>query len=235
MNKNNTEAPNWVLYEDNHLIAVNKKAGQLTQGDKTGDTILPDLVKAYLKSARNKPGNVFLGVIHRLDRPATGTVLFACTSKALSRMALQFKQRQTEKVYWIVVEGLHPEAAGTAIHYLQKNEKQNKSFVTDKGRSNAKEAKLHYKALACSDRYTLMEIILETGRHHQIRVQMSHLGFIIKGDVKYGARRSNPDGSIHLHARRLQFIHPVSEAPVAITAPCPEDPVWRAFEQMEIA
>jgi 23S rRNA pseudouridine1911/1915/1917 synthase len=229
MSRNNTKAPDWVLYEDNHLIAINKQSGQLTQGDQTGDAILPDLVKEYLKVSRNKPGDVFLGVIHRLDRPASGVVLFACTSKGLERMNAQFKGRETKKTYWIVVEGLHPSAEGTAEHFLAKNEKLNKSFVVKQEATGAKRAVLQYKSLACSDNYTLMEVVLETGRHHQIRVQMSHLGFVIKGDVKYGARRANKDGRIHLHARHLAFVHPTTKAQVSITAPVPDDPVWRFF------
>lgn len=222
------QTPLEVLFEDNHLIAVNKKGGELTQGDQTGDEILPDLVKNYIKSQYNKPGQVFLGVIHRLDRPSTGVVLFAKTSKGLSRMTELFRERATQKTYWIVVEGQHPNLSGTATDFLAKNAQLNKSFVVKPTAPNAKKAVLHYKTLQVLDRYTLMEIQLETGRHHQIRAQMAAMGLKIKGDLKYGAARPNPDGSIHLHARQLSFVHPIKNEAVAIVAPCPDDAIWRA-------
>ena len=222
-----------ILFEDNHLIAINKRGGDLTQGDQTGDEVLPDLVKAYIKQQYNKPGSVFLGVIHRLDRPSTGVVLFAKTTKGLSRMTELFRERGTQKTYWILVEGQHPGLEGTAIDFLAKNAKLNKSFVTKEGAPNAKKAILHYKTLLILDRYTLLEIQLETGRHHQIRAQMAAMGLKIKGDLKYGAARPNPDGSIHLHARKLAFQHPIKNEQITIVAPCPQDALWQACETHE--
>ncbi|TXC78598.1 RluA family pseudouridine synthase [Luteibaculum oceani] len=215
-----------VLYEDNHIIAINKKAGDLVQGDKTGDTPLPERVKQYLKDKYNKPGEVFLGVTHRLDRPTTGVVLFARTSKALSRLNEMFKKHAYEKVYWAVVEGkLHPEE-NKLQDYLVKDEKRNKSRVCAAGTKGAKEAKLSYKLIQHLDNYSCAEVLLETGRHHQIRCQLSAKGFSIKGDVKYGARRANKDGSIHLHARSIKFIHPVKKEEITIIAPPPRDAIW---------
>ena len=215
-----------VLYEDNHLIAVNKKAGDIVQGDKTRDAPLSDFVKAYIKKKYNKPGDVFLGTIHRLDRPTSGIVLFARTSKALSRMNEQFKNKKVQKTYWAVVDKPPPHETGVLENYLQKNQKQNKSYVSK--HKDGKLAVLEYKLQKELDRFFLLEIIPKTGRHHQIRVQLSHIGCIIKGDLKYGARRSNKDASIHLLARELVFIHPVKKEPICITATAPKDILWDA-------
>ena len=220
---------NRILYEDNHLIAVNKLSGELTQGDKTGDEILPDLVKAYIAKKYNKPGAVYLGVIHRLDRPTSGVVVFARTSKALTRMNKLFVERKTEKTYWAMVEGTPEKTSDRLEHYLVRNPKQNKSYAHDHEVPHSKKAVLSYSTIAQLDRYTLLEIQLETGRHHQIRAQLSKIGCVIKGDLKYGAKRSNKDGSIHLLARALSFIHPVKKEPMLITAqPNLQDPVWKA-------
>jgi len=215
-----------VLYEDNHLIAVNKKSGDIVQGDKTGDTPLSDFVKAYIKKKYNKPGEVFLGTIHRLDRPTSGIVLYARTSKALNRMNKQFREKQVQKTYLAVVNNPPPNNSGTLDNYLQKNQKQNKSYVTKD--NNGKHAVLDYKLLKKLDNFYLMEIKPQTGRHHQIRVQLSNIGCIIKGDLKYGAKRSNKDASIHLLAQKLEFIHPVKKEPITIVAPTPKDSVWDA-------
>lgn len=228
-----------VLYEDNHIIAVSKTCHEIVQGDKTGDTPLSEIVKAYIKEKYQKPGEVFLGVTHRLDRPTTGVVLFARTSKALTRLNAMFQSHELiRKTYWAIVEkaengkvkGENDEAIRLE-NYLWRNEKQNKSFVVKAGTKDAKRAVLSYRAIAQSDRYTLLEINLETGRHHQIRCQLSAIGLPIKGDLKYGAKRSNPDGGISLHARKIEFVHPVSKLPMSITAPVPEDTLWKALEQ----
>ena len=228
-----------VLYEDNHIIAVNKTCHEIVQGDKTGDTPLSEMVKAYIKEKYQKPGEVFLGVTHRLDRPTTGVVLFARTSKALTRLNAMFQSHELiRKTYWAIVEkaengkvkGENDEAIRLE-NYLWRNEKQNMSFVVKAGTKDAKRAVLSYRAIAQSDRYTLLEINLETGRHHQIRCQLSAIGLPIKGDLKYGAKRSNPDGGISLHARKIEFVHPVSKLPISITAPVPEDTLWKALEQ----
>ena len=220
-----------VLYEDNHLIGVNKKAGDITQGDKTGDETLPDKVKAWLKAKYDKPGNVFCGVIHRLDRPTSGVVLLAKTSKGLSRMNAMFQKKQVQKTYWAIVEDKPSTDSGSLSDYLKKNDKQNKSYVVKKDTSEAKHAELDFKLIASSDRYHLLEINPRTGRHHQIRTQLANLGSVIKGDLKYGAKRSNGDGSISLHARKIQFTHPVSKESISITAPVPEDKLWKWFEK----
>ena len=224
-----------VLYEDNHIIAVSKTCHEIVQGDKTGDTPLSDIVKAYIKEKYQKPGEVFLGVTHRLDRPTTGVVLFARTSKALTRLNTMFQSHeQIRKTYWAIVEKNDRLSGDEAIrleHYLWRNEKQNKSFVVKPGTKDAKRAVLSYRAIAQSDRYTLLEINLETGRHHQIRCQLSAIGLPIKGDLKYGAKRSNPDGGISLHARKIEFVHPVSKQEISIMAPVPDDKLWRAMEQ----
>jgi 23S rRNA pseudouridine1911/1915/1917 synthase len=220
-----------ILYEDNHLIAVNKQASDIVQGDKTGDETLPDRIKAYLKDKYQKPGNVFCGVIHRLDRPTSGVVLFARTSKALERMNKQFREKETSKTYWVITEGKPNQDKGTLRNYLKKNEKQNKSYVYDQAVQGAKEAVLHYTVLASSDNYHLLDIQLETGRHHQIRAQLAAIGCFVKGDVKYGAKRPNKDGSIGLHARKLAFSHPVTSEKIIINAPVPEDALWKYFEQ----
>lgn len=217
-----------VLYEDNHLIVVWKRAGDIVQGDKTGDTPLPEVVKAYLKAKYDKPGAVFLGVVHRLDRPTTGIVVFARTSKALSRMNALFAGSDISKTYWAVTSGAPPQAEGRLEHWLYRNTKQNKSYAYEADGPGRKHARLTYRHLKALERYHLLEIRLETGRHHQIRAQLAAIGCVIKGDLKYGAARSNPDGSIHLHARELEFTHPVRKEPVRILAPLPEDPVWDA-------
>ena len=220
-----------ILYEDNHIIAVTKTCHEIVQGDKTGDTPLSEIVKAYIKEKYQKPGEVFLGVTHRLDRPTTGVVLFARTSKALSRLNEMFKSHEKiKKTYWAIVQSPPPTSQGRLENYLWRNEKQNKSFVVKPGTKDAKHAVLSYKTIAQSDRYTLLEINLETGRHHQIRCQLAALGCPIRGDLKYGAKRSNPDGGISLHARKIEFIHPVSKLPIVITAPIPEDTLWRTLE-----
>ena len=226
-----------VLYEDNHIIAVNKTCSEIVQGDKTGDTPLSETVKAYIKEKYHKPGEVFLGVTHRLDRPTSGVVLFARTSKALARLNDMFKSHnEIKKTYWAIVANAPAEPEGRLEHFLTRNEKQNKSYIArvDKdGNPLSKEAKravLTYKTIAQGDRYALLEINLETGRHHQIRCQLAAIGCPIKGDLKYGAKRSNPDGGISLHARRIEFIHPVSHEPISITAPVPDDNLWHALE-----
>lgn len=223
-----------VIYEDNHLIAVNKKPGQIVQGDKTGDTPLPDLIKEYLKEKYQKPGNVFCGVIHRLDRPVSGVCLFAKTSKALARMNEIFHDRDVQKTYWAVVKNKPKVAQQKLIHYLIKNEANNKAKAFEKEISGSKRAELDYSILQASDKYFLLEILPHTGRHHQIRVQLSSMGCPIKGDLKYGFDRSNSDGSIHLHARKLTFTHPVSNEPITIIAPVPAENLWRFFEQKDV-
>ena len=220
-----------VLYEDNHIIAVSKTCHEIVQGDKTGDTPLSDTVKAYIKEKYQKPGEVFLGVTHRLDRPTTGVVLFARTSKALSRLNEMFKSHEKiKKTYWAIVQSPPPTPQGRLENYLWRNEKQNKSFVVKPDSKDAKHAVLSYKTIAQSERYTLLEINLETGRHHQIRCQLSAIGSPIKGDLKYGAKRSNPDGGISLHARKIEFIHPVSKVSISIIAPVPDATLWRELE-----
>jgi len=215
-----------VLYEDNHLIAVNKKSGDIVQGDKTGDAPLSDFVKVYIKKKYNKPGEVFLGTIHRLDRPTSGVVLYSRTSKALSRMNEQFREKQVQKTYWAVVENCPPTKEGTLENYLQKNQKQNKSYVTKN--KEGKHAILDYKLLRKLDNFFHLEIKPKTGRHHQIRVQLATIGCIIKGDLKYGAKRSNKDASIHLLAQKLEFVHPVTKEDIRIIAPAPKESVWDA-------
>ena len=220
-----------VLYEDNHVLVINKLPSELTQGDKTGDTTLPDLIKSYLKEKYHKPGNVFLGVVHRLDRPTSGALVFARTSKALERLNAQFRDKETNKVYWAIVGQKPPKNNGTLIHFLKKNEAQNKSYVVADGTPGSKKAILHYKLIASSERYFLLEIELETGRHHQIRCQLASIGCIIKGDLKYGDKRSNPDGSICLHARTLCFEHPTTKDQIAVSAPLPSLGIWSAFQK----
>ena len=220
-----------VLYEDNHVIVVNKKPSDIVQGDKTGDVTMPDKIKEFLKVKYDKPGNVFCGVVHRLDRPTSGAVVFAKTSKALSRLNEQFRSKDTNKVYWAVVEKAPNTTSGQLEHFLLKNEKQNKSYVHAKEVNGSKKAILSYKLKASSDKYHLLEVNLDTGRHHQIRAQLAHIGCIIKGDLKYGAKRSNPDGSIHLHARFLDFDHPTTKERVKVVAPVPEDALWLWFEK----
>lgn len=213
-----------ILYEDNHIIAVNKTCNEIVQGDKTGDTPLSETVKAYIKDKYNKPGEVFLGVTHRLDRPTSGVVLFARTSKALTRLNEMFKSHeQIQKTYWAIVQGEPKQPEARLENWLVKNEAQNKSYITKPGAKEAKQAVLSYKTLAKGDHYTLLEVNLETGRHHQIRCQLAAIGCPIKGDLKYGAKRSNPDGGICLHARQIAFIHPVKKEPVTIVAPVPKE------------
>lgn len=222
-----------VVYEDNHLIIVNKTASEIVQGDKTGDTPLSESVKLYLKEKYAKPGNVFLGVTHRLDRPVSGLVVFAKTGKALSRLNEMFRLSQVKKTYWAVVKNRPPQEEGVLIHYLVRNEKQNKSYAYDQEKPGSKKAELHYRLIAHSDNYYLLEVDLKTGRHHQIRCQLAKMGCPIKGDLKYGSPRSNPDGSICLHARRVRFIHPVSKEEIDITAPLPAGNLWDAFKEVK--
>ena len=217
-----------VLYEDNHIIAVNKTCNEIVQGDKTGDTPLSEIVKAYIKDKYNKPGEVFLGVTHRLDRPTSGVVLFARPSKALTRLNEMFKSHeQIKKTYWAIVQGCPKVPEARLENYLTRNETLNKSFIAKPGAKEAKLAVLTYKTLVKGEHYTLLEINLETGRHHQIRCQLAAIGCPVKGDLKYGAKRSNPDGGISLHARQIAFIHPVKKEPICITAPVPNDSLWQ--------
>lgn len=223
-----------ILYEDNHIIAVNKTCNEIVQGDKTGDTPLSEMVKAYIKEKYSKPGEVFLGVTHRLDRPTSGVVLFARTSKALTRLNEMFRSHTSiRKTYWAIVQGAPREPQARLVNYLKKNEAQNKAYIVPagkaKGDKEAKEAVLSYRVLTRGEHYSLLEIQLETGRHHQIRCQLAAIGCPIKGDLKYGANRSNPDGGICLHARKIEFVHPVKKENICITAPVPEDALWRAL------
>lgn len=220
-----------VLYEDNHIIIVNKTCSEIVQGDKTGDKPLSEIVKEYLKEKYNKPGNVFCGVTHRLDRPTSGIVIFAKTSKSLSRLNEMFKTKDIKKTYWAIVKKSPKESTGTLQNYLVRNEKQNKSYAYDVEKPNSKKAILHYQIISRSDNYNLLEIDLETGRHHQIRCQLAKIGCPIKGDLKYGAERSNPDGGISLHARHISFIHPVSKELIEVTAPLPDEKLWSVLEK----
>ena len=219
-----------VIYEDNHIIVVSKTASEIVQGDKTGDTPLSELGKHYLKEKYNKPGNVFIGVTHRLDRPVSGLVVFAKTSKALARLNEMFKNGDVHKTYWAIVKNCPQETEATLEHYLVRNEKQNKSYAYDREKPGAKKAILHYKLIGHSENYFLLEVDLKTGRHHQIRCQLAKIGCPIKGDLKYGFPRSNPDGSICLHARRVSFIHPVSKELIELEAPLPEGNLWNGFQ-----
>lgn len=219
-----------VLYEDNHLVIVNKQAGEIVQGDKTGDTPLSDIVKDWLKEKHNKPGNVYLGVVHRLDRPVSGVVLFAKTSKALPRLNKMFAEHdKVSKTYWAIVQNRPQASKGTLTHWLTRQEKNNTARAYDREVPGAKKAVLDYELIASGDRYHLLEIHLHTGRHHQIRCQLAKMGCPIKGDLKYGAPRSNPDGSISLHARNLTLEHPVSHETISVTAPVPDDRLWLAL------
>ena len=218
-----------VIYEDNHIIIVNKQSGEIVQGDKTGDRPLSDIVKDYIKTKYQKPGAVFLGVVHRLDRPVSGLVVFARTSKALTRLNKMFAEGEVHKTYWAIVKNAPREAEGTLEHWLVRNEKQNKSYAYDKEKPNTKKAVLKYRIIGHSDNYTLLEVRLLTGRHHQIRCQLAAMGCPIKGDLKYGATRSNPDGSISLMARRVEFVHPVSKETIIAEAPIPDEPLWKAL------
>jgi len=221
-----------VVYEDNHVIVVNKTCSEIVQGDKTGDKPLSEIVKEWIKEKYNKPGNVFCGVAHRLDRPTSGLVLFAKTSKSLTRLNEMFKTHEVKKTYWAIVKNCPKVPEAEITHYLVRNEKQNKSTAFDTEKKDSKKAIMHYKVIARSDNYFLLEIDLKTGRHHQIRCQLAKIGCPIKGDLKYGAERSNPDGGISLHARRLNFIHPVSKELIDITAPVPEDKLWQSMEKL---
>lgn len=223
-NKSNLQ----ILYEDNHIIIINKRAGDIIQGDKTGDKPLSEVVKSYIKDTYNKPGNVYLGVVHRLDRPTTGLVIFAKTSKVLPRLNALFVSKDINKTYWAIVKNAPPKTEDTLTHWLKKNPKNNKSSSYIKEVKDSKKAILHYKLLKKLDNYFLVEVNLETGRHHQIRSQLSSIGCPIKGDLKYGFDRSNPDGSIHLHARHITFMHPVKKETIAIMAPLPDDVIWNA-------
>ena len=220
-----------VLYEDNHIIIVSKRAGEIVQGDKTGDTPLSETVKLYIKERYNKPGQVFLGVVHRLDRPVSGVTLFARTSKALTRLSEMFRTHEVHKTYWAIVANQPPKEEDTLTHWLTRDTKKNMARAYDREVPNAKKAILDYRVIACTERYWLLEINLHTGRHHQIRCQLAKIGCPIKGDLKYGAPRSNADGSISLHARRISFEHPVSHEMIDITAPVPDDNLWRAISQ----
>jgi 23S rRNA pseudouridine1911/1915/1917 synthase len=224
-NKSNLQ----ILHEDNHLIVVNKRVGDIVQGDKTGDKPLSEIVKEYIKEKYNKPGEVFLGVVHRLDRPTTGIVVFARTSKALSRMNELFSNRETQKTYWAVVKNKPEKSNDKLVHYLKRNEKNNTSKAHLKEVPDSKLASLEYQIIKELTNYSALEIQLHTGRHHQIRAQLAAIGSPIKGDLKYGFDRSNPDGGIHLHARKLHFVHPVSKESITIVAPTPDDVIWNAI------
>ncbi len=215
-----------VVYEDNHIIIVNKKSGEIVQGDKTGDLPLSEMIKEYIKAKYHKPGNVFLGVVHRLDRPVSGLVVFAKTSKALTRLNEMFRKGEIHKTYWAIVKNTPKKHEDELNNWIVRNEKQNKSYIYNQEVKNSKNARLKYSIIGKSDRYTLLEIHLITGRHHQIRCQLAHIGYPIKGDLKYGFPRSNPDGGISLVSKHIEFIHPVSKDLVSIDAPLPNDPLW---------
>lgn len=221
-----------VLYEDNHIIIVNKRSSDLVQGDGTGDEPLDDIVRAYIKEKYNKPGDVFLGVVHRLDRPVSGCVVYARTSKALTRLSELFRSREVKKTYWAIVTDRPPAEEGTQTNWLKKNEKQNKSYVYEKEVKGSKLAELSYRILGRSERYYLVEVDLHTGRHHQIRAQLAAAGCPIKGDLKYGAKRSNEGGGISLHSRRISFIHPVKNEEIRVEAPLPDDRIWKLFSRI---
>ena len=225
---NSTKENLQVLFEDNHIIIVNKRAGDITQGDKTGDKPLSDVIKEYVKHKYNKPGKVFIGTVHRLDRPTSGIVIFARTSKALERLNKMLRDKVINKTYWALVKNKPNKAADTLTNFLKKDTKKNKSFVYKKEIEGSKKAILHYNVIKNLENYFLIEIDLETGRHHQIRTQLSHIGSAIKGDLKYGFPRSNKDGSISLHARKINFTHPVSKEKINIIAPTPNDIIWNA-------
>ena len=225
-------APEDILYEDNHLLVVNKHCGDLVQPDPSGESALEDQIKAYIKARDAKPGAVFLGVVHRIDRPVSGAVLFAKTSKALVRLNEMLRRGEITKTYWAVTEASPSPEEGELRHWLLRDGRTNRSHVYSSPKDDAKEARLRYRMLCRSDRYTLVEVELLTGRHHQIRAQLAKIGCPIKGDLKYGAKRSNPDGGISLHARHVEFVHPVSKELISVTAPVPDDNLWRAFERM---
>lgn len=217
-----------VLYEDNHIIAVNKKASDIVQGDKTGDRPLPEYIKDYIKKKYKKPGKVFLGVVHRLDRPVSGVMVFARTSKALSRLNEMFREKKVKKTYWAIVKNKPQNTKETLVHYLLKNQAKNKSQAFNREGNHALRSELSYKLIHSLDNYHLLEVSPKTGRHHQIRVQLAKIGCPIKGDIKYGFDRTNKDKSIHLHARKIDFIHPVKKEPISITAPTPNDVLWKS-------
>ena len=218
-----------VVYEDNHIIIVNKQSGEIVQGDKTGDRPLSDIVKDYIKEKYQKPGEVFLGVVHRLDRPVSGLVVFARTSKALTRLNKMFAEGQVHKTYWALVQGCPEKDENLLTHWLTRNEQQNKSYAYQREVPRSKKAQLKYRVLSRGDNYSLVEVQLMTGRHHQIRCQLSAIGCPIKGDLKYGAKRSNADGSISLQSHRVEFVHPVSKQTICLEAPLPPDPLWKKF------
>ncbi len=223
------EMPFQILFEDNHLIAVNKSAGDISQGDRTGDVPIGDKIKSYLKEKYNKPGNVYLALVHRLDRPVSGVMLFARTGKAAERISDMLKKREVQKTYWAVVKNKPLSEKGLLVHHLKKNEKLNKSFAYNQPNVHTKEARLHYNLIASIDNYYLLEVKPETGRHHQIRVQLSTINCPVKGDLKYGYKRTNENAGIHLHARSIEFIHPVKNENVIIQASPPDDVIWNAF------
>lgn len=223
-----------ILYEDNHIIAINKSCSEIVQADETGDLPLSEMVREYIREKYQKPGNVFVGVVHRLDRPTSGVVLFARTSKALSRLNTMFSEKETiKKTYWAIVDRKPPEETGQLHHWLVRNTEKNRSFAYDHEVKDSKEALMNYRVAFHSDKYFLLEIELLTGRHHQIRAQLGAIGLKIKGDLKYGYPRSNPGGGIHLHARKIEFIHPVSKQLISITAPVPDDTLWKFFESQD--
>lgn len=224
------ELENQILFEDNHIIIINKKSSQIVHSDKTGDVSLEEMVKHYLKTKYNKPGNVYCGLVHRLDRPVSGVVMFAKTEKALVRLNKMMKEHQIHKTYWAIVRNNNIKPKATLVNFLIRNEKQNKTYVT-KDTNKGKYAELDYEVLKKSDNYQLLKVNLKTGRHHQIRVQLSNIGCPIKGDLKYGFERSNKDASISLHARELEFLHPVKKEPIKIIAPLPKDSLWQWFDE----
>lgn len=221
-----------VLYEDNHIIIINKKPSEIVQGDKTGDISLLENTKQFLKKKYNKPGNVFLGLVHRIDRPVSGALIFAKTGKALTRLNEMLKKREIKKIYWAVVKNTPPSESDHLIHFLKRNQKQNKSYASETEKAGSQKAELKYKMIAKSKDYYLVEIELQTGRHHQIRAQLAAIGCPIKGDLKYGYPRSNKDASIHLHSRKTEFIHPVKKDKTSVTAPVPDDNLWTYFESL---
>ena len=222
---------NEVLFEDNHILVINKMPSDIVQGDKTGDVCLVDVVKEYIKEKYNKPGEVFLGLVHRIDRPVSGAVILARTSKALSRLNEMLKNHEIKKTYWAVVKNKPPQEKGHLVNYLIKNEQKNKSFVVEPTQKGALKAELNYTQIAKSDNYYLLEVELITGRHHQIRAQLAKMGCPIKGDIKYGFDRTNKDASIHLHSRKIEMMHPVKKEPLCIIAPTPNDPIWNYFQK----
>ena len=229
---NTIPQPPSIIFEDNHLIAVNKRSGDIVQEDKTGDAPMTTAVKAYIKEKYAKPGEVFLGVAHRIDRPVSGVVLFARTSKALERLNNMLRDREVKKTYWAVVKNKPPQDSGTLIHFLSRNSETNKAKAFAEEKPGTKRAELHYKLIGTLDRYFVLEVNPVTGRHHQIRVQLASIGCPIRGDIKYGFARTNPDGSIHLHARKLELMHPVQKTPVSIIADPPNESLWNEVRKI---